>query len=79
MHYFLRNNNDTAARQLIFIGEQNSVREKLEPAEQKGYALHTDMQLDENILSKDEFAKAQKGKRDYFGDACIAAAESGCL
>lgn len=37
------------------------------------------MQLDENILSKDEFANAQKGKRDYFGDACIAAAESGCL
>jgi hypothetical protein len=24
-----------------------------------------DMQLDENILSKDEFAKAQKGKRHF--------------
>jgi predicted transcriptional regulator YheO len=38
MHYFLKNNDYTAARQLIFIGEQNSVREKLEPAEQKVYA-----------------------------------------
>ena len=27
--------------------------------------LRTDMQLDENILSKDEFAKAQKGKRHF--------------
>src|SRR6202171_809763 len=38
MHYFLKNNDYTAARQLIFIGEQNNVREKLEPAEQKVYA-----------------------------------------
>ncbi len=38
MHYFLRNEDYTAARQLIFIGEQNNVREKLEPAEQKVYA-----------------------------------------
>ena len=38
MHYFLKNEDYTAARQLIFIGEQNSVREKLEPAEQKVYA-----------------------------------------
>jgi predicted transcriptional regulator YheO len=37
VHYFLKNNDYTAARQLIFIGEQNSVREKLEPAEQKEY------------------------------------------
>ena len=27
MHYFLRNNDPTAARQLIFIGEQNNVRD----------------------------------------------------
>ena len=27
MHYFLKNNDYTAARQLIFIGEQNNVRE----------------------------------------------------
>jgi len=38
MHYFLKNEDHTAARQLIFIGEQNNVRQKLEPAEQKVYA-----------------------------------------
>src|SRR5881398_3905760 len=38
MHYFLRNEDHTAARQLIFIGEQNNVRAQLEPAEQKVYA-----------------------------------------
>ncbi len=38
MHYFLKNNAYTAARQLIFIGEQNNVRAQLEPAEQKVYA-----------------------------------------
>jgi len=37
-HYFLKNNDYTAARQLIFIGEQNNVRGQLEPAEQKVYA-----------------------------------------
>jgi predicted transcriptional regulator YheO len=37
MHYFLKNVDPTAARQLIFIGEQNSVRAQLEPAEQKVY------------------------------------------
>src|SRR5213075_2616916 len=38
MHYFLKNNDHTAARQLLFIGEQNNVRGQLEPAEQKVYA-----------------------------------------
>ena len=38
MHYFLKNNDYTAARQLIFIGEQNNVRDQLEPSEQKVYA-----------------------------------------
>ena len=38
MHYFLRNSDPMAARQLIFIGEQNNVRSKLELAEQKVYA-----------------------------------------
>lgn len=38
MHYFLKNNDYTAARQLIFIGEQNNVRGQLEPTEQKVYA-----------------------------------------
>src|SRR6184192_1255831 len=37
VHYFLKNNDYTAARQLIFIGEQNNVRGQLEPAEQKVY------------------------------------------
>jgi len=37
MHYFLKNNDYTAARQLIFIGEQNNVRAQLEPSEQKEY------------------------------------------
>jgi len=38
MHYFLKNEDHTAARQLIFIGEQNNVRTLLEPTEQKVYA-----------------------------------------
>jgi len=38
MHYFLKNEDHTAARQLIFIGEQSNVRNLLEPAEQKVYA-----------------------------------------
>src|ERR1700745_933966 len=38
MHYFLKTEDQTAARHLIFIGEQSNVREKLEPAEQKAYA-----------------------------------------
>src|SRR5216684_2273793 len=38
MHYFLKNEDYTAARQLIFIGEQNNLRGQLEPAEQKVYA-----------------------------------------
>ncbi|HET7512339.1 MAG TPA: PAS domain-containing protein [Chthoniobacterales bacterium] len=38
MHYFLKNSDPMAARQLIFIGEQNSIRAQLEPAEQKVYA-----------------------------------------
>jgi predicted transcriptional regulator YheO len=42
MHYFLKNEDRTAARQLIFIGEQNNVRDQLEPAEQKVYAQFFD-------------------------------------
>src|ERR1700732_947074 len=38
VHYFLKNNDYTAARQLIFIGEQNNVRGQLELVEQKVYA-----------------------------------------
>src|ERR1041385_1381126 len=42
MHYFLKNEDHTAARQLIFIGEQNNVRNLLEPAEQKVYSQFYD-------------------------------------
>ena len=42
MHYFLKNDDERAARQLIFIGEQNNVRSHLEPAEQKAYAQFFD-------------------------------------
>src|SRR5437764_5818156 len=38
MHYFLKNEDHTAARQLIFFGEQNNVRGQLEPTEQKVYS-----------------------------------------
>src|ERR1041384_4493385 len=38
MHYFVRNFDPMAARQLIFIGEQNNVRPQLEPTEQQVYA-----------------------------------------
>src|SRR6202011_6275326 len=38
VHYFLKNGDYPAARQLIFIGEQNNVRNQLEPAEQKVYS-----------------------------------------
>ncbi len=37
VHYFLRNTDARAARQLIFIGEQNEVRDQLDPAERTAY------------------------------------------
>lgn len=37
VHYFLKNKDYTAARQLIFIGEQNNVRGQLESVELKQY------------------------------------------
>jgi predicted transcriptional regulator YheO len=37
MHYLLRNSDSRAARQLIFIGEQNDVRNLLEPQERRAY------------------------------------------
>lgn len=37
VHYFLKNKDHTAARQLIFIGEQNNVRNQLEHTELKQY------------------------------------------
>src|SRR2546429_8636284 len=38
INYFLKNEDQIAARQLIFIGEKNNVRAQLDPAEQKAYA-----------------------------------------
>src|SRR5437764_2503530 len=49
MHYFLKNEDHTAARQLIFIGEQNNVRAQLEPAEQKVYAQLIEKYNDKTI------------------------------
>ncbi|HXQ63780.1 MAG TPA: PAS domain-containing protein [Steroidobacteraceae bacterium] len=37
MHYFLHNRDARAARQLIFIGEQNGVRDALNPEERRAY------------------------------------------
>lgn len=37
VHYFLRNTDTRAARQLIFIGEQNEVRGQLDAAERAAY------------------------------------------
>ena len=37
VHYFLRNTDPRAARQLIFIGEQNDVRGQLDDAERSAY------------------------------------------
>ena len=37
MHYLLRNTDAQAARQLIFIGEQNSVRERLSTEDRRSY------------------------------------------
>jgi predicted transcriptional regulator YheO len=56
MHYFLKNDDHTAARQLIFIGEQNNVRNQLEPAEQKEYA---------KLFAKYEGAKIADDTNEY--------------
>lgn len=56
MHYFLRNFDARAARHLIFIGEQNDVRTKLELAEQKVYA---------RFFSKYEGNKIADDTREY--------------
>src|SRR5439155_202354 len=100
MHYFLKNEDHTAARQLIFIGERKFKCTTI-PIKRQGFGivgaicinidanyiteevlkdrqrietwfqnfLRTDMQLDENILSKDEYAKALKGKRHFKDEA----------
>lgn len=37
MHHFLRNRDSRAARQLLFIGEQNEVRQQLSPTDRAAY------------------------------------------
>src|SRR2546430_2428682 len=100
MHYFLKNEDHTAARQLINIGarkfkcttipikrkefgivgaiciniDANYITEEVLKDRQRIETwfqnfLRTDMQLDENILSKDEYAKALKGKRHFKDEA----------
>ncbi len=64
MHYFLRNNDPTAARQLIFIGEQNNIRTQLEPAEQKVYS---------RLFDKYEGKKIADDTSEYLENfACLA-------
>jgi predicted transcriptional regulator YheO len=56
IHYFLKNTDHTAARQLIFIGEQNNVRGQLELSEQKEYA---------KLFAKYEGAKIADDTNEY--------------
>ncbi len=49
MHYFLKNHDYTAARQLIFIGEQNNVRNQLEPADDPAHSL---IVLENNVTGR---------------------------
>src|SRR5262245_54982496 len=62
MHYFLKNEDHTAARQLIFIGEQNNVRAQLEPTEQKVY-----VQLFEKYDGKKITDDTNEFLENYFG------------
>src|SRR3982750_4655267 len=58
MHYFPKNEDHTAARQLIFIGEQSNVRTQLEPTEQKVYAQLLDKYDGKKIAAeKHEFVE----------------------
>lgn len=62
VHYFLKNKNSTAARQLIFIGEQNNVRHQLEHTELQQYEklyreYHGDKVVDDNIEYLENFRR----------------------
>lgn len=62
MHYFLKNEDHTAARQLLFIGEQNNVRTQLEPAEQKVYAqLFENITARRSLTTRTNFSKTTSG------------------
>ena len=56
IHYFLKNINFTAARQLIFIGEQNNVRAQLE---------HTELKEYEKLFAKYDGKKITDDSNDY--------------
>ncbi|MGH6889502.1 MAG: PAS domain-containing protein [Rhizomicrobium sp.] len=59
MHHFLRNTDRRAARQLIFIGEQNDVRDKLSVADCKSY---------ERLRAKYHAASVTDDTREFLGN-----------
>jgi predicted transcriptional regulator YheO len=56
VHYLLRNRDARAARQLIFIGEQNNIRDLLDPEEKRAY---------EKLFSKYRGAEITNDAQDY--------------
>jgi predicted transcriptional regulator YheO len=56
VHHFLRNNDSRAARQLIFIGEQNSVKNQLNASDLRAY---------ERLLTKYHGADVTDDTRDF--------------
>ena len=75
MHYFLRNDDPTAARQLIFIGEQSNVRSLLEPAEQKVYAQLFE-KYDGKKIADDTYAYIEKEDGHYLARLRLIDAEA---
>ncbi len=61
VHYFLKNKNPYASKQLIIIGEQNLVRDKLETGELNNYLLIYNKFDGERLLSEnDQFMENYK-------------------
>jgi len=56
VHYLLRNRDARAARQLIFIGEQNNIRDLLDPEDKRTY---------EKLFSKYRGAEITNDAQDY--------------
>jgi predicted transcriptional regulator YheO len=56
MHYFLRNADARAARQLVFIGEQNNVRHQLNEADARSY---------DRLVSKYQIGNMSDDTKDY--------------
>jgi len=68
VHYFLKNKDKTAARQLIFIGEQNNVRNVLESTELKQYEkLYRSYQGDKIENDNSEFLENYRRIVHLFG------------